>query len=79
MAGWFLFDHAGSCSSFLIATERERWIIFWKRRVQFFRRIVFHHRLRRDENYAEKSNYVRMNPVRTAIVTDAAAGHIRAS
>ena len=59
----------------------ERWITFWKRRVRHligadepvFQAHSFHHRLRRDENYAEKWTYVRMNPVRASIVTDVAA------
>jgi REP element-mobilizing transposase RayT len=57
----------------------ERWITFWKRRVRhriggdepFFQAHGFHHRLRRDENYAEKWEYVRMNPVRASLATDA--------
>ncbi len=30
----------------------------------------FHHRLRRDESYSEKWDYVRMNPVRAGLVSD---------
>ncbi|MBI4325852.1 MAG: hypothetical protein HY674_11385 [Chloroflexi bacterium] len=54
----------------------EQWITFWKRQ---FRRIhqdpacrfqadAFHYRLRRDENYIEKWNYVRENPLRKGLV-----------
>lgn len=54
----------------------EQWITFWKRR---FRRYVgadapqfqsgaFHHRLRQDESYEQKWEYVRANPVRAGLV-----------
>jgi REP-associated tyrosine transposase len=53
----------------------EHWISFWKRQ---FRRLCksaprfqsrgFHHRLRRDENYSVKWEYVRQNPVRAGLV-----------
>jgi putative transposase len=56
----------------------EQWITFWKRQ---FRRLHgenpprfqsrgFHHRLRRDESYTEKWEYVRANPVRAGFVKD---------
>lgn len=55
----------------------EQWIAYWKRQ---FRRYFgidaprfqsrgFHHRLRRDESYVEKWEYVRSNPVRAGIVS----------
>lgn len=54
----------------------ERWITFWKR--QFRREIgpdsarfqsdSFHHRLRSDDSYAQKWEYVRENPVRAGLV-----------
>jgi len=58
--------------------EIEHWIAFWKRE---FRRLIgnkappfqsrgFHHRLRNDESYAEKWEYVRENPVRAGLVRD---------
>lgn len=58
--------------------EIEQWIIFWKRQ---FRRLSgenapkfqsrgFHHRLRREESYTEKWDYVRANPVRAGLVKD---------
>jgi hypothetical protein len=57
----------------------EQWIAFWKR--QFRREIDpaaprfqsrgFHHRLRRDENYHQKWEYVRANPVRAGLVKNA--------
>jgi len=56
----------------------EQWIAFWKRQ---FRRLYgenaprlqsrgFHHRLRSDESYTEKWEYVRANPVRAGLVRD---------
>ena len=55
----------------------ERWISFWKRRLRrqlrtpeaLFQAHSFHHRLRRDENYSEKWEYVRRNPVRAGLVS----------
>ncbi len=55
----------------------EHWITFWKRS---FRRSLgaaaprfqahgFPHRLRQSESYADKWNYVRLNPVRAGLVT----------
>ena len=54
----------------------EQWITFWKRRfrthvgadVPLFQSGAFHHRLRQDESYAEKWDYVRANPVRAGLV-----------
>jgi REP-associated tyrosine transposase len=56
----------------------EQWITFWKRefRREFgasaprFQSDSFHHRLRREESYAEKWEYVRANPVRAGLVKD---------
>ena len=56
----------------------EHWITFWKRE---FRREIgsaaprfqsdsFHHRLRGEESYSEKWEYVRANPVRAGLVRD---------
>jgi len=58
--------------------EIEAWILYWKRE---FRRLcgdkaprfqsrAFHHRLRREENYGEKWDYVRENPVRAGFVNN---------
>ena len=55
----------------------ESWITFWKRRFRRgtsadaprFQSRGFHHRLRRDENYHQKMEYVRANPVRAGLVT----------
>ncbi|MSU23733.1 MAG: hypothetical protein EXS32_07915 [Opitutus sp.] len=38
-----------------------------------WQRDFFDHRLRNDENYLEKANYIRMNPVRAGLVAEAAA------
>jgi putative transposase len=54
----------------------EHWISFWKRRFRtkckgaapLFQSRGFHHRLRRDENYSQKWEYVRSNPVRAGLV-----------
>jgi len=58
--------------------EIEDWIRYWKR--LFTQRISYspgrwqskgwHHRLRQDESYAEKWDYVRHNPVRHGLVRD---------
>lgn len=53
----------------------ERWIAFWKDRfakkhpdVGTFQAGGFHHRLRSEESYSEKWQYVRENPVRAGLV-----------
>ena len=53
----------------------ERWIAFWKDRLAkthpgagAFQPGGFHHRLRDDESYAQKWQYVRENPVRAGLV-----------
>jgi putative transposase len=53
----------------------ERWIGFWKDRfakmhpdMGLFQAGGFHHRLRDDESYAQKWQYVRENPVRAGLV-----------
>ena len=54
----------------------EKWLTFWERQ---FRRLHkdadcrwqpngFHHRLRREDNYTEKWNYIRENPLRKGLV-----------
>ncbi len=54
----------------------ERWMAFWKDRlakthpgVGRFQRGGFHHRLRNEESYSQKWQYVRENPVRAGLVT----------
>jgi putative transposase len=65
------------CSPTDIDIAIEPWITFWKRE---FRRALgadaprlqidsFHHRLRGEESYSEKWEYVRENPVRAGLVT----------
>lgn len=66
----FCWPQEGDC-------EIEHWITFWKRQ---FRRLCqtaprfqsrgFHHRLRNDESYTEKWEYVRQNPVRAGLVKE---------
>ena len=64
------------CSPKDISIAIEPWITVWKRE---FRRALgvdaprfqtdgFHHRLRGEESYAEKWEYVRVNPVRAGLV-----------
>jgi putative transposase len=56
----------------------EGWVSFWKCRIRrqlgtseaVFQAHSFHHRLRRDQSYSEKWDYVRMNPVRAGLVSD---------
>lgn len=64
------------CSPIDEEVEIEAWITFWKRQ---FRRIHrqptrrfqsggFHHRLRKQESYDQRWDYVRENPVRAGLV-----------
>ena len=53
----------------------EQWITYWKRQLRRtcksaprFQSRGFHHRVRRDENYGAKIEYVRQNPVRAGLV-----------
>ena len=54
----------------------EQWVTFWKREFRRhlgvaaprFQSDSFHHRLRGEESYAEKWEYVRANPVRAGLV-----------
>jgi len=56
----------------------EQWLAYWKSRFTkahqhedwLWQAHAFHHRLRHDENYAQKWHYVRENPVRKGLVTD---------
>jgi len=67
------------CSPTDIDLAIEPWITFWKRE---FRRTLgadaprlqidsFHHRLRGEESYSEKWEYVRENPVRAGLASKA--------
>ena len=64
------------CSPTDTSSAIEPWITFWKRefRRQFgndaprFQADSFHHRLRGEESYAEKWEYVRANPARAGLV-----------
>lgn len=55
----------------------ERWTEFWKDRLTRsllpgrgrWQRGLFHHRIRSEEQYLEKWEYVRQNPVRAGLVT----------
>lgn len=70
-------DHLHLCCSPLVeAVEIEGWVTFWKRQFrrlhqnagQRFQTGCFHHRLRRQESYEERWDYVRENPVRAGLV-----------
>ena len=58
----------------------EKWVEFWKRQFSrehrngawVWQRSCFHRRMRSEEDYAEKLRYVRENPVRKGLVSDAA-------
>jgi putative transposase len=66
------------CAPFDLKFTIERWMAFWKDRFAKadldpgrFQTSGFHHRLRDDENYAEKWHYARENPVRKGLVARA--------
>ena len=56
----------------------EQWLQYWKSQFSKahsheawrWQAHAFHRRLRREESYTEKWNYVRENPVRAGLVTD---------
>ena len=64
------------CSPVNDEIQIEQWFTFWKRCFRkhvgvdapLFQSGAFHHRLRQDESYAEKWDYVRANPVRAGLV-----------
>jgi REP element-mobilizing transposase RayT len=82
LVGYYLLmpDHLHLfCAPYDLTFSLEKWVTFWERQ---FRRLhndpncrwqphPFHHRLRRQESYAEKWNYVRENPLRKGLVTNA--------
>src|SRR5438477_10441010 len=57
----------------------ENWVTYWKRQLKRslgsnapdLQSHSFHHRLRREENYQEKWDYVQTNPVRAGLVAEA--------
>jgi putative transposase len=67
------------CAPHEVGFPLEKWVTFWKRQ---FHRLhedpdcrwqpdPFHHRLRRQESYTEKWQYVRENPLRKGLVKNA--------
>ena len=64
------------CSPLDETVEIEKWITFWKRQLKRdlgektprFQIDSFHHRLRGEDSYSEKWEYVRANPVRAGLV-----------
>jgi len=81
LVGYYLLmpDHLHLfCAPHDLSFTVERWITYWERQ---FRRLhqnptcrwqpnPFHHRLRREESYSEKWQYVRENPVRKGLVSN---------
>ena len=59
--------------------EMEAWLAYWKsmfwrtheNATWQFQSLGWHHRLRNDESYSEKWDYVQMNPVRKGLVARA--------
>jgi len=82
LVGYYLLmpDHLHLfCAPHDSAFTLEKWVTFWERQ---FRRLhkapdfrwqphPFHHRLRREEDYTDKWNYVRENPLRKGLVKNA--------
>jgi putative transposase len=66
------------CAPTDVTLRIEPWITFWKRSFRRklgagapgFQTDAFHHRLRGEENYTEKWEYVRANPVRAGLVKE---------
>jgi len=63
------------CAPYNLKFTIERWIAFWKDQVAKncpdvgkFQYGGFHHRLRNGENYSQKWQYVRENPVRAGLM-----------
>ncbi len=82
LVGYYLVmpDHLHLfCAPYDTTFTLEKWVTYWKRQ---FRRShkdreagwqahTLHHRLRREESYTEKWNYVRENPLRKGLVKNA--------
>jgi putative transposase len=83
LVGYYLVmpDHLHLfCAPHVLSFTLENWVTYWHRQ---FRRLhkdpqarfqphPFHHRLRQQENYTDKWNYVRQNPLRQGLIKDAA-------
>ncbi len=66
------------CAPYDLKFTIDRWVSFWKDcfaktmvETGKFQRSSFHHRLRHDESYRDKWNYVQENPVRAGLVKSA--------
>jgi len=79
LVGYYLLmpDHAHLfCAPFEPDFPLEKWVTFWKRQFSRLHKNPacrwqphpFQHRLRREENYTQKWNYVRENPLRQGLV-----------
>jgi REP element-mobilizing transposase RayT len=79
LVGYYLLmpDHLHLfCAPRQLGFTLEKWVTFWERQFRRFHQDVncrwqsnpFHHRLRREESYAQKWDYVRENPLRKGLV-----------
>jgi putative transposase len=79
LVGYYLLmpDHAHLfCAPRDMSFALEKWLTFWKRQFRWlhedpqcrWQANAFHHRLRRQESYTDKWNYVRENPLRKGLV-----------
>jgi putative transposase len=63
------------CAPYDLKVTLQAWVTYWKRRFSRlqlpgtggWQRLSWHHRLRSDENYDEKWEYVRNNPIRAGL------------
>ena len=68
-------DHLHALVSFPPEEQMERVVRAWKKYQAThygvaWQRDFFDHRLRREESFTEKADYIRMNPVRAGLITD---------
>jgi putative transposase len=79
LVGYYLLmpDHLHLfCAPQDVSFTVENWVTFWKRQFRRLHRAttcrwqpnLFHHRLRREETYEQKWNYVHENPLRKGLV-----------
>jgi REP element-mobilizing transposase RayT len=71
-------DHVHGLFRFPVDREMVQVVSAWKRLTSrrhgvAWQRDFFDHRLRREESFEEKAAYIRLNPQRAGLVTDAAA------
>jgi putative transposase len=82
LVGYYLVmpDHLHLfCAPHDLSFTVEKWITYWQRQFRrshkdpqaHFQPHAFHHRLRQQEDYTDKWNYVRENPLRKGLVKNA--------